>query len=178
MASKVQKSKLGGKGNTRPLPPNAGRGRVKGVPNKVTKAAREAMAQLADEKANELGEWLTMAAYGVGRAFNLVDLPLGEEPVDEGAELYKTLKTRAVWKIPLPGVNTISVKDVMDGRVPVGAVIDWVVKPDPAYSTSTMLGALEYHIPKLSRVEQTGPDGAALQPATIVVQAVEAPKRD
>lgn len=41
-----------------PKPPNAGKGRVKGVPNKSTKNAREAIARFIDGNADRLQEWL------------------------------------------------------------------------------------------------------------------------
>lgn len=39
-------------------PPNAGKGRVKGVPNKATAIAREAIAQFVDGNAHRLQGWL------------------------------------------------------------------------------------------------------------------------
>ncbi|MDO4709070.1 MAG: hypothetical protein Q4B94_04505 [Pseudomonadota bacterium] len=39
-------------------PPNAGKGRVKGVPNKATKNAREAIARFVDGNADKLERWL------------------------------------------------------------------------------------------------------------------------
>lgn len=36
---------------------------------------------------------------------------------------------------------------------------DWAVKPDPKGAADIFLKALEYHIPKLSRVEHTGDGG-------------------
>lgn len=39
-------------------PPNAGKGRVKGVPNKATKNAREAIARFVDGNADRLEHWL------------------------------------------------------------------------------------------------------------------------
>ena len=40
-------------------------GRVAGTPNKTTKKAREAFAQLVDGNSHKLDEWLSMVAYGV-----------------------------------------------------------------------------------------------------------------
>ena len=40
-------------------------GRVAGTPNKATKQAREAFAQLVDGNAHKLNEWLSMVANGV-----------------------------------------------------------------------------------------------------------------
>ncbi len=49
-SNKVQKS-------TR-LPPNAGKGRAKGVPNKATANAREAIGRFVDGNADRLNAWL------------------------------------------------------------------------------------------------------------------------
>lgn len=43
-------------------PPNAGKGRVKGVPNKATKNAKEAIARFIDGNADRLQEWLDQIA--------------------------------------------------------------------------------------------------------------------
>jgi hypothetical protein len=79
-------------------PPAAGIGRVKGVPNKATVLAREAIARLVDGNAENLQRWLE------------------EIERDEGA--------RAAW--------------------------------------ACFMDVIEYHIPKLSRAELTGPGGDAL----------------
>lgn len=42
----------------RPKPPNAGKGRVKGTPNKATAQAREAIALFVDGNAHRLAGWL------------------------------------------------------------------------------------------------------------------------
>lgn len=47
---------------TKVLPPAAGMGRKKGVPNKATKNAREAIARLVDGNADRLQEWLDRIA--------------------------------------------------------------------------------------------------------------------
>jgi hypothetical protein len=52
----------------RPMPPNAGKGRVAGVPNRTTARVREAIAQLAENNLDRLQEWLERGA---------VDDPLG-----------------------------------------------------------------------------------------------------
>ena len=43
-------------------PPNAGKGRVKGVPNKATAAAREAIAKFVDDNAGRMQAWLDKVA--------------------------------------------------------------------------------------------------------------------
>jgi hypothetical protein len=55
------------------LPPNAGKGRVAGVPNKATAKAREAIAAFVDGNADRLQTWLDQIAsderYGPKTAF-------------------------------------------------------------------------------------------------------------
>lgn len=46
-------------------PPNAGKGRVKGVPNKATKDVRTAIALVAQNKADDLERWLDQTAEGI-----------------------------------------------------------------------------------------------------------------
>jgi hypothetical protein len=46
-------------------PPNAGKGRVKGVPNKVTADTRAAIALIAEEKAPQFKKWLERTANGI-----------------------------------------------------------------------------------------------------------------
>ena len=54
-------------------PPNAGKGRVKGVPNKVTTEFRETVRQLLDANSENVGRWLTMvAADDPGKALDLL----------------------------------------------------------------------------------------------------------
>lgn len=49
-------------------PPSAGIGRVKGVPNKTTKNAREAIARLVDDNAERMQKWLDQIAETDGPA--------------------------------------------------------------------------------------------------------------
>lgn len=46
-------------------PPNAGKGRLKGTPNKATADARHAIALFVDNNAHRLQEWLDSIADGI-----------------------------------------------------------------------------------------------------------------
>ena len=59
------------------LPPNAGMGRPKGVPNKSTAVVREAIANLLDRNSEKMDEWLQLVAYG--------DSELGVKPQPDKA---------------------------------------------------------------------------------------------
>ena len=59
-----------------------------------------------------------------------------------------------------------------------GRVEKWLSKPDPRGAAEVYLKAIEYHIPKLGRIEHTDPNGKALIPATIQIVGVKAPKRE
>jgi hypothetical protein len=60
--------------SARKLPPNAGKGRKAGVPNKATAKAREAIAVFVDGNADRLQTWLDEIAmderYGPKTAFD------------------------------------------------------------------------------------------------------------
>lgn len=45
-------------------PPNAGKGRIKGVPNKVTREFRETVRSLLESNADNVGKWLAKVADG------------------------------------------------------------------------------------------------------------------
>jgi len=59
--SEMEISKVG-EITERKLPPNAGKGRPLGTPNKSTAAVREAIARMAEDNAQNFAEWLTKVA--------------------------------------------------------------------------------------------------------------------
>ncbi len=156
MDSKVQTS-----AKPKRKPPNAGKGRKAGVPNKATGKAREAIAKLADGMTGKLASWLEMAAGGVAEVW-----VKWEPPEDDPDALppgdYKTTGAKGAythWVRPLNAKGkpmVASLSDVMEGTLPDGAQLVWITKPDPGGATDTMLRALEYHIPKLARTEVVG----------------------
>jgi len=52
----------------RRLPPNAGKGRKKGTPNKVTQEFRATVQQLLDDNRENVAIWLAQVANGQGDA--------------------------------------------------------------------------------------------------------------
>lgn len=96
----------------RRMPPNAGKGRVKGTPNKATANAREAIARFVDGNADRLQGWLEEIA------------------ADE--------------------------------------------KQGAVAAMRCFLEVLEYHVPKLARVELTGKNGEAVRLEKIERKIVDA----
>ena len=74
----------------RRLPPNAGKGRPAGVPNKSTSAVREAIATLLDRNSEKMDEWLQLVAYG--------DSELGVKPQPDKA--LDIMQKMAEYHIP------------------------------------------------------------------------------
>ena len=74
----------------RRLPPNAGKGRPAGVPNKSTSAVREAIATLLDRNSEKMDEWLQLVAYG--------DSELGIKPQPDKA--LDIMQKMAEYHIP------------------------------------------------------------------------------
>lgn len=108
----MKPSKVLPSAGARKLPPNAGKGRVKGVPNKATKAAREAIAAFVDANAEKLQEWL-----------------------------------------------------------------DAMAEESPKDAFNAFLALVEYHVPKLARVEHTGEDGGPVEHTiTRIVREVVRPR--
>jgi hypothetical protein len=46
--------------------------------------------------------------------------------------------------------------------------IKWLVEPNPKAAFDAMQSVIEYHIPKLARVEQTGANGGPITHASLV----------
>lgn len=180
MSSKVVKPAKAPKPAERPKPPAAGKGRVKGTPNKATTMAREAIAKLADGMTSEVQGWLRWVALGVGHAWVPWERPADWVPDHGLPEVHKLVgpAKSPIVLVPFPGIDRpVTLDDVANGTLPQGTVIVWVVPPDPDSAANTMLRALEYHIPKLGRIEHTDPDGKAIVPSQIVVVGVSAPER-
>ena len=82
-------SKVGKSGEKR-IPPNAGKGRPKGTPNKSTAIVREAIATLLERNSDKMDEWLQMVAYG--------DDSLGIKPAPDKA--LDIMQKMAEYHIP------------------------------------------------------------------------------
>ena len=74
----------------RRLPPNAGKGRPPGSPNKSTAMVREAIATLLERNSEKMDEWLQLVAYG--------DESLGIEPQPDKA--LDIMQKMAEYHIP------------------------------------------------------------------------------
>ena len=95
----------------RRLPPNAGKGRPAGVPNKSTSAVREAIATLLDRNSEKMDEWLQLVAYG--------DSELGVKPQpDKALDIMQKL---AEYHIPKLARTEV----VGDENTPLELKISW-----------------------------------------------------
>lgn len=117
--------------NSKRKPPNAGSGRVKGVPNKVTHGAKIAFGKLVDGNVHNLQKWLDRVADGVP-----VIITEESEYTDEDGILHK--------------VKTRRVATRQDGS-PI-----WIVQPAPDKALDILQKLAEYYIPKLARTEVVG----------------------
>jgi len=94
----------------RRLPPNAGKGRPAGVPNKSTSIVREAIANLLDRNSEKMDEWLQLVAYG--------DSELGVKPQpDKALDIMQKL---AEYHIP-----KLARTEVGDKDTPLELKISW-----------------------------------------------------
>lgn len=82
-------------------PPNAGRGRTKGVPNKATSVAREMFAELLEANADKAQGWLDQVAADDPKGALDLLIKLGEYVVPK---LSRTHITAAPGKDPVPGL--------------------------------------------------------------------------
>ena len=95
----------------RRLPPNAGKGRPAGVPNKSTSIVREAIANLLDRNSEKMDEWLQLVAYG--------DSELGVKPQpDKALDIMQKL---AEYHIP----KLARTEEVGDKDTPLELKISW-----------------------------------------------------
>lgn len=66
--------------------------------------------------------------------------------------------------------NGVPVRDAASGEPIINSdgSIKWLVEPNPKGAFDAMQSVIEYHIPKLARVEQTGKDGGPITHANLV----------
>ena len=98
-----------GKTTERRPPPNAGKGRPKGTPNKSTAIVREAIATLLERNSEKMDEWLQLVAYG--------DSSLGIKPAPDKA--LDIMQKMAEYHIPKLARTEVTGKDGDDLQVTV-----------------------------------------------------------
>lgn len=91
------------------IPPNAGKGRRKGVPNRSTGIVREAIANLLERNSDKMDEWLQLVAYG--------DESLGVKPAPDKA--LDIMQKMAEYHIPKLARTEVTGKDGDDVKVSV-----------------------------------------------------------
>jgi hypothetical protein len=66
--------------------------------------------------------------------------------------------------------NGIPVRSEVSGDIIMNSdgSVKWLVEPNPKAAFDAMQSVIEYHIPKLARVEQTGKDGGPITHANLV----------
>lgn len=68
-----------------PIPPPPGPGRPKGLPNKATQEAREAIGRFVDGNSHRLQEWLDAIATGIAKNHEGKEVALRDGPNPEKA---------------------------------------------------------------------------------------------
>ena len=106
-------SKIGKTTEKRP-PPNAGKGRPKGTPNKSTAIVREAIANLLERNSDKMDEWLQLVAYG--------DSELGVKPQPDKA--LDIMQKMAEYHIPKLSRTEVTGEDGGDLKV----AVTWLKK--------------------------------------------------
>jgi len=98
-----------GKTTEKRIPPNAGKGRPPGIPNKSTAIVREAIATLLERNSEKMDEWLQLVAYG--------DSELGVKPQPDKA--LDIMQKMAEYHIPKLARTEVTGKDGDDLQVTV-----------------------------------------------------------
>lgn len=82
--------------------------------------------------------------------------------VDDNSNRLESWLDQIAEGIPQRKVETNEVLLNSDGSV------KWLVEPNPRSAFDAMQSVVEYHIPKLARIEQTGADGGPITHASLV----------
>lgn len=81
--------------------------------------------------------------------------------VDDNSRRLEGLLDQIAHGIPVVDSNGKLIRNSDDS-------IKWLVEPNPKAAFDAMQSVIEYHIPKLARVEQTGADGGPITHASLV----------
>ena len=82
--------------------------------------------------------------------------------VDDNSRRMDELLDQIAGGVPKRVVETGEIVKNTDGT------IAWQVEPNPKAAFDAIQSVIEYHIPKLARVEQTGKDGGPITTASLV----------
>lgn len=130
-------------------PPNAGKGRRKGVPNKATVGVRKAFQMLVEGNIEDLQAWLTDVAEGIKE----VDMDGDGHPIcdEKGQPVLQ-------WLIrPDPGAAFKLVLDLAEYHIPKLARMEHA-------GTITVDKAADLSDDELARIAATGSSGALAAP--------------